>query len=334
MATLESGFNPTYSKNASILTGNPDRVTVEVEDTIDKDFWSDLLGELCPGKEFHFDPYHTILNKEGRFVRTGKGKSKIIKASSEFNAWHIGCVDSDYDWILSDYTEAGKVINSTKYLLQTYAYSIENLMCLSCTLGDLCFENTEETAEFDFNDYLTRLSKAIYPLLVWSTYLCSKSRLAFTPAAWRDVLVNTEKNAETSLTQIEAKAKAITEDFDKNYAEEITDKEDFELSHIYQKDVTHDNAYLYVRGHELFDHLLNSVLNPVITYLRSNHYNNLRDADMDVDSRKLALQDYRKKDKSVKCLLQKNFRYKNNSIFYDKISADVSQIWDNMITEL
>ncbi len=38
MATLESGFNPTYSENASILTGNPNRVTVEVEDTIDREY--------------------------------------------------------------------------------------------------------------------------------------------------------------------------------------------------------------------------------------------------------------------------------------------------------
>ena len=56
MATLESGFNPTYSENASILTGNPNRVTVEVEDTIDRDFWSDLLEELSPGKEFRPAP--------------------------------------------------------------------------------------------------------------------------------------------------------------------------------------------------------------------------------------------------------------------------------------
>ena len=189
MATLESGFNPTYSENASILTGNPNRVTVEVEDTIDRDFWSDLLGELCPEKEFHFDPYHTILKDDGGSDRTGKGKSQIIKASSDFNVWHIGCVDSDYDWILSDHTEAGKAISSSKYLLQTYAYSIENLMCLSCTLGDFCCENTEETPELDFVDYLNRLSKAVYPLLVWSTYLCSKGNLSFTPAAWREVLV-------------------------------------------------------------------------------------------------------------------------------------------------
>lgn len=327
MATLESGFNPTYSENASILTGNPNRVTVEVEDTIDKDFWSDLLGELCPEKEFHFDPYHTILNEDGSSKRTGKGKSQIIKASSSFNAWHIGCIDSDYDWILSDYTKAGKAISSTKYLLQTYAYSIENLMCLSCTLGELCSENTEEYVEFDFVDYLTRLSKAIYPLLVWSTYLCSKGNLDFTSSAWRRVLVNTEKDAEASLEQIETKAKAIIEEFDKKYADEIRDKEDFEFHNIIIKDITKEDTYLYVRGHELFDHLLNSVLNPVICSLRSCHYSTLRNSDMDTDSRIAAQKKYSKKDKSVMDLLQKNYRYKNNTLIYDKIKTDVSHIW-------
>ena len=327
MATLESGFNPTYSENASILTGNPNRVTVEVEDTIDKDFWSDLLGELCPEKEFHFDPYHTILNEDGSSERTGKGKSQIINAASGFNAWHIGCVDSDYDWILSDYTDAGKTISSTKYLLQTYAYSIENLMCLSCTLGDFCCENTEEDVDFDFVDYLTRLSKAIYPLLVWSTYLCSKCSQDFTQTDWREVLVNTEKDPETSLAHIEAKAKAKIEEFDKKYAGETTDKEDFELKNIAGKGVTDDESYLFVRGHELFDHILYSVLKPVITKLRNQHYAALRTSDADEDSRKKALVEYQTKDKSVEKMLSENYRYKNNTLIYKQIWADVMQIW-------
>ena len=327
MATLESGFNPTYSENASILTGNPNRVTVEVEDTIDRDFWSDLLGELCPEKEFHFDPYHTILNEDGNSERTGKGKSQIINASADFNAWHIGCVDSDYDWILSDYTDAGKTISGNKYLLQTYAYSIENLMCLSCTLGDLCSENTEETVVFDFDDYLTRLSKAVYPLLVWSTYLCSKGEHAFTPTAWREVLVNTEKDPEASLVIIEAKAKAKIEEFDKKYAGEITDKEDFEFQTICMKGVTDDETYLYVRGHELFDHILYSVLNPVITRLRNQHYTTLRASGTDEETRIIALREYQTKDKPVDKMLSKNYRYKNNTLIYKKIWADVMQIW-------
>ncbi|SHK68118.1 DUF4435 domain-containing protein [Xylanibacter ruminicola] len=327
MATLESGFNPIYSENASILTGNPNRVTVEVEDTIDKDFWSDLLGELCPEKEFHFDPYHTILNEDGTCERTGKGKSQIINASAGFNDWHIGCVDSDYDWILSNYTEAGKTISGNKYLLQTYAYSIENLMCLSSTLSDFCRENTEEDVDFDFVDYLTRLSKAIYPLLVWSTYLYSKGILDFTPNDWREVLINTEKDPEVSLAKIVTKAKAKVEEFDKKYAGEITEKTDFELENIIKRDVTDDETYLYVRGHELFDHILYSVLNSVIKKLRNQHYAVLRTSGTDEEFRKTALREYQNKDTNVGKELSKNYRYKNNTLIYKKIWADVMQIW-------
>ena len=327
MATLESAFNPKYSEKASILTGNPNRVTVEVEDTIDRDFWGDLLGELCPEKDFHFDPYHTILNEDGSSERTGKGKSQIIKASADFNAWHIGCVDSDYDWILSDYTDVGKTISGNKYLLQTYAYSIENLMCLSCTLEDLCRENTEEATEFDFDDYLTRLSKAVYPLLVWSTYLCSKGNQDFTQTSWREVLVNTEKDLEASLAIIEAKAKAKIEEFDKKYADEISDKEGFELDNISMKDVTDDETYLYVRGHELFDQILNSVLIPIMIDLWNQHRETLKESDLDEDACKNALREYQKKVKPVKTLLSKNYRYKNNTLIYKKIWADVMQIW-------
>ena len=328
MATLESAFNPTYSENASILTGNPNRVTVEVEDTIDKAFWSDLLGELCPEKDFHFDPYHTIIKEDGSLEHKGKGKSQIIKASTEFNRWHIGCVDSDYDWLLSDYTEAGKAIGSSKYLLQTYTYSIENLMCLSCTLGDLCFENTEEDSEFDFVDYLSKLSEAVYPLLIWSAYLCSKDYHSFTPAAWREVLINTEKEAEASLAQIKMKAETKIEEFDKNYANEITDKEAFVTTYLSRKDITKENAYLYVRGHELFDNIQNSVLSPIITNLRNQHRDSLRASNLDEESRKTALQKYQQKVKPVKALLSKNYRYKNNTLIYTKIKTDVSQIWD------
>lgn len=328
MATLESGFNPTYSENASILTGNPNRVTVEVEDTIDRDFWSDLLEELCPEKEFHFDPYHTILNEDGSSERTGKGKSQILNASEDFNAWHIGCVDSDYDWILSDYTNAGKAISGNKYLLQTYAYSIENLMCLSCTLGDFCSENTEETTKFDFDDYLTRLSKTVYPLLVWSTYLCSKGNQDFTPTSWREVLVNTEKDPEASLAIIEAKAKAKIEEFDKKYADKIIDKEDFEFQTVCMKGVTEDESYLFVRGHELFDQILNSVLVPIIIDLRNQHREAIKTSDIGEEAGKVALREYQTKVKPVNAQLSKNYRYKNNTLIYNKIRADVVQIWE------
>ena len=122
MATLISAYNPTYSENASILTGNPNRVIVEIEDSIDMGFWKDILKEQCPSKDFHFNPYHTVLNDNDMGNRV-KGKTRIMEMADQMNDWHIGCIDSDYDWILSDYCDKGKTINNNKYLIQTYAYS-------------------------------------------------------------------------------------------------------------------------------------------------------------------------------------------------------------------
>ena len=95
-----------------------------------------------------------------------------------------------------------------------------------------------------------------------------------------------------------------------------------------EQDITEEDTYLYVRGHELFDHLLNSVLNPIISSLRNCHYSTLRSSGIDASSQKAALQEYCKKDKSVKSLLSKNYRYKDNTPIYEKIKVDVSQIWD------
>lgn len=298
-----------------------------MEDNIDAEFWEDLLSYLCPTKDFHFVPYHTYLKEDGDkvFIR---GKGHVLHPDEEFNKWHIGCVDSDYDWLLSDYTADGKTICNNKYLLQTYAYSIENLMCLPCTLVDFCQENTEEPVAFDFTDYMNRLSETVYPLLVWSAYLYGKGDKSFTPTAWRDVLVNTERDTECSLALIKHKTIERIEELDKAFASEIADKDEFWASLSTEKDITAESAYLYVRGHDLYDHLVNSVLNPVISSLRNNHFTALRSSNMNEDSRNAVLQEYNKKNKSVKELLVMNYRYKNQTPLYDKIKDDVSKIWE------
>ena len=94
MATLISAYNPSYSENASILTGNPNRVIVEIEDSIDKGFWEDILKEQCPSKDFHFNPYHTVLDDDDTGNRI-KGKTRILKIADQMNDWHIGCIDSE-----------------------------------------------------------------------------------------------------------------------------------------------------------------------------------------------------------------------------------------------
>lgn len=326
MATLISAYNPSYSENASILTGNSNRVTVEVESSIDKGFWKNILEELYPSKEFHFNPYHTVLGKNEPWIR-GEGKSRIMKIADTLDKYHIGCIDSDYDWILSDYYDNGKTINGNKYLLQTYAYSFENLVCLSSTLNDFCQETTEESTDVDFNDYVQKVSAVIYPLLIWSVYLYSKGNHDFTPTAWHDILISTLKDTEASLSLIEERVMSKLTELDTNHASEIAGRDNMKETLSKGKGITEDNAYLFVRGHELFDHLVNSILKPVMDGLRTQHYNRIKDSDMDKESRSIALKEYSKKHQSVEHLLYKNYRYKGQTFIYDMICKDVEKIW-------
>jgi hypothetical protein len=325
--TLLSAFSKETAENASILNQNDDMVYVDVEDDIDADFWEDLLKSICPHKEFHFVPYHTYLKEDGDKVFM-RGKSHVLHPEEEFNKWHIGCVDSDYDWLLSDKTQDGKTISSSKYLLQTYAYSIESLMCQADTLADFCRDNTEEDSEFDFKDYLNRFSRIVYPLLIWSVYLYDNGNTSFTPTDWRKLLVNTEKDAEASLAIVKSKVQTATKELDTDFEAETAEKDKMEQMLKDEKDVTEANAYLYVRGHDLFDHLLASVLGPIIFGLRGKHYSSLRDADMSSTERKTAFMTYQEKDTSVRELLQKNYRYKASSSLYEKIKHDVTLIWE------
>lgn len=326
MATLISAYNPSYSENASILTGNPNRVMVEIEDSIDKGFWEDILKEQCPSKDFHFNPYHTVLNDDDTGNRV-KGKTRIMEMADQMNDWHIGCIDSDYDWILSDYCDKGKAINGNKYLLQTYAYSFENLVCLSSTLNNFCLETTEESTDVDFADYVQKVSAVIYPLLIWSVYLYSKENHDFTPTAWHDILISTLKDTEASLSLIEERVMTKLTELDTKHASEIAERNNMKDSLSKVKGITEKNAYLFVRGHELFDHLVNSILKPVIDGLRTQHYKSINESDLDKDVRSIALKDYSRKHEPVKDLLYKNYHYKGQTFIYDMICKDVAKIW-------
>ena len=123
------------------------------------------------------------------------------------------------------------------------------------------------------------------------------------------------------------KTKEIVETLGRDFASEIEEKDKLEAKLADEKSVSSDNAYLFVRGHELFDHLLNSVLGPMMTSLRQQHFKKLQDSDSDSEKRKSILQAYQAKDGSIKYLLSSNYRYKGQTDIYDKIAHDVSMIW-------
>lgn len=315
MATLISAYNPDYSRNSAILTGKKDRrVTVEVEDSIDEDFWRDLLDSVDTGKEFHFKTYRTITKKES--YTESRGKYSIMLMASSFDQNHIGCVDADNDWLLSDVTESGKILTSNKCLLHTYGYSIENLMCSPETLTDLIWKSCKEKTDFDFITYFDNLSQAIYPLLMWSLYLYSIESHDFTATSWHKMLpqdcTDTDRIAEMAETTI-AELRAKHPDAEQNIlslAQQL----------VSQKALNQQNAYLFVRGHALFAHILRALLKPIADELFNKHINELSREE------KASYSKYVNNNR-LEDLLSKNYSYKNKSQIYNCISEDAKKIW-------
>ena len=194
-------------------------------------------------------------------------------------------------------------------------------------MNEFCHETTEECTDVDFNDYVQKVSEIIYPLLIWSVYLYSKGNHDFTPTAWHDILISTLKDTTTSLALIEERVKAKLDELNKSHASEITERNNMQDFLFEVKGITEENAYLFVRGHELFGHLINSILKPIIDGLRMQHYKSINESDMDKDARTIALNEYKKKHQPIDKLLYKNYRHKGQTFIYDMICEDVAKIW-------
>ena len=115
--------------------------------------------------------------------------------------------------------------------------------------------------------------------------------------------------------------------FQTQYANEIELVNSFGRYLFANKNLKEDNAYLFVRGHELFDHLAYSILQPIITDLRKEHNLRIKSSDMDEKLRNTKLKEYNEKGKSISKLLYQNYRYKGRVDIYNEIEDDIAAIW-------
>lgn len=69
-----------------------------------------------------------------------KGKKTVLmnQLGNQLGENMIACVDSDYDYLLQGRTQTSRYIINCSYVLQTYAYAIENYHCYAEGLHEVC----------------------------------------------------------------------------------------------------------------------------------------------------------------------------------------------------
>ncbi len=289
-SSLLSNINSRAQHQANLLTNSPNTVKVIVEDELDVVIWHRILNFYAPTFKYDVHPYSYDPSYPG------KGKAQILSQASQFGRYLIGCVDSDNDWLLSQWTADGVLMKGCPFILQTYAYSIENLAAQPYGIEDCMIEcymhccEATNVLDIKFEAFLKDVSISVYDTLLWHLTM-NKEDVDVTQISigWDYVFGNGHYNDihNNKTLSVEEKHRAILERFIARTSELVTDykdaypqlipaRQDLEVYLKSDFDLTPQNAYLYVRGHNLHDFLIYNYFTPVQNYIKKLHEDEIR----------------------------------------------------------
>lgn len=213
---------------------------VHVEAWEDIDFWEPLLKRYRPGKYKFLPATH---NENGRLTT---GCTQCLKYRRHLSQRFFVCIDSDLRFLLDENIRADRGI------LQTYSYSWENHYAYASKL-QAAYERCVKHPQFDFKRFLKDYSEMVYrPMLLMLECERHKGRFFSRENFKRCISVQFQKGEEANnglplLTRIRKALNRATKDYDHFEIDEAGYR---------AKGVTRHNAYLYVRGHSLYNLLL------------------------------------------------------------------------------
>ena len=161
---LKDNLNSQYFEAANHLKPKQSRrrIVVYVESYDDIFFWRTVLSRFENEKR-----YFEVMLPSHKKLERGK-KAALMAGLGEAM---IACVDADYDYLLQGATQQSRKVLESPYVFHTYAYSIESLQCYAPSLHNVCVAITlNDHRIFDFEDYLTQYSEAVFPLFIWSVW--------------------------------------------------------------------------------------------------------------------------------------------------------------------
>lgn len=97
------------------------KIVAYVESYDDISFWRSILAEYEDNTHY----FEVMLPSQ---TSLAKGKKTVLmnQLGKQLGENMIACVDSDYDYLLQGRTNTSRYIIENPYVMQTYAYAIEN----------------------------------------------------------------------------------------------------------------------------------------------------------------------------------------------------------------
>lgn len=233
---------------------------VYIESEADKHFWGTLLEQYAKRKyTFKFK------TKEKCCVR---GKRTLEELYLTANEKALVAVDSDFDYMSPNRSDYAKNLNRNRFVLQTYAYAVENILLDYIRLDD-CLEKHYyyfESSERQFSGFLNAYSNCLYAPLLKYLYLMDMAvELPFNEDEFHkkiipeNIVVSYENNDLTTLSlelsQLDRQLTPLISNMDAF----------FNYVHLTRyKGLTQENCYKFIRGHDVE----NRIIYPIARYIK------------------------------------------------------------------
>ena len=217
---------------------------VHLEDREDVVFWNSMLQSRRAGK------YHFVTHSKSQSGKESSGVSQCLKFRPYLSRRFFIGIDSDMRYLLRE-----PDFDAFHYICQTYTYSWENHFCEARTLQErfasLC---PDRACQFDFEAFLSAYSAVVYKPLLLLLYCLKSHNSDFTRKQFDACLPHQCKGVELA-DNGKMYVERIANNFEPYLNTPLAKTIDFEAEKIYcdALNVNEQNAYLHIRGHNLFD---------------------------------------------------------------------------------
>ena len=220
---------------------------VHLENNEDKMFWEPMLQKQQTGR------YYFITHSRSNKGKETSGSKQCLNYLPYLSKEFFICIDSDLRYLLQEPN-----LDADHYVCQTYTYSWENHYCEAKNLQErfnaVCFDGA---ARFDFGQFLSDYSKAVYLPLLLLLYCIRNGKEEFGQKIFRECL-----HVQWSHHDLENSGIMIAEKIARNFEPYVNatfaKSIDWNEEKAYFKllNVTEQNAYLHIRGHEVYNLVL------------------------------------------------------------------------------
>lgn len=326
MKRLTDNINSRYFEAADKLLPSKrrGRIIAFVESYDDVSFWRLLLDEFETPEHY----FQIMLPNRGGLT---KGKKSALRSCIEHKGLGknlIACVDSDYDWLLQGVTQTSKEIISSPYVIQTYAYAIENYQCWAGSLHQICVQCTlNDHRLIDFNAFMELYSKAVYPLFVWNVWFYRKK--LHNQFSMQDLNIDIRlksvdvRRPQGAIIGVQERVARKLRWLESHYADATA-----EIAALREEltamGVTEDKTYLFLQGHHLMENVILKLLLPVCTVLRQEREAEIRRFAVHDQQYRNELSAYQHSQIGLTEAIRKNTHYRECEL-YKRMGNDVRE---------